>query len=368
MLRIHGQIVGGILGCLMLAFSGTAAAAEPALQQAKPVVDSAISSYVAKAGVTGAIAISGSETMQPIVAKLALAFREWQPNVKIAVQGGGTVSELTQFLQNQSTLRRGDGSPKGGHQVSGAVALLAASRPLTEEERSNFRSRYGYDVTEIPIAMDAIAIYVNRANPVEGLAFEQLDAIFSQDRKRGLKEEITTWGQVGLQGDWAQQPVHRYGQDHRSGTRTIFIQQVLQDGNLRSDVQLKAGPASAILALSRDVLGVGYASIGFQASTVRIVPLAERVGAPFVTPSPATVADGTYPLSRQLYLYAKQDPKGGLDPAVLEFLKFINSRQGQDMAVKAGAYPLPAHQVAQNLQRLTGTADVAAIEVAPSVN
>jgi phosphate transport system substrate-binding protein len=366
MLRIHGQMWMGVLGCLLTAGLGTAVAAEPTAPQGRPIVDSTIGSYVAKAVVSGKIAITGSDTMQPIVAKMASAFRDWQPNVKVAVQGGGTGAALEAFLQGLAGSRRGDGNVKG-HLSSNDVALLAASRPLTEAERGDFRSRYGYDVTEIPIAMDAIAVYVNRRNPVEGLTLEQLDAMFSDDRKRGAAETIETWGQAGVKGEWAHQPVHRYGQDERSGTRAIFIQKVLQDGRLRTDVRIKSGPASEILALGNDALGIGYVSIGFQASTVRIVPLAERMGAPFVTPSPASVADGTYPLSRQLYLYAKKDPKSGLKPEVLEFLKFINSREGQDMAVKAGAYPLPVHQVANNLHVLTGAATTAAEPGTPFV-
>lgn len=361
MVRIDRQIWGSVLGCLVLACAGAAVAAEQAAPQGRPVVDSAIGSYVAKAGVSGRIAITGSDTMQPIVAKISSAFREWQPNVKIAVQGGGTGPALEAFLQGIAGSRRGDGNVKG-HLSSNDVALLAASRPLTEDERNDFKSRYGYEVTEIPIAVDAIAVYVNRRNPIEGLALEQLDAIFGKDRKRGAQEAITTWGQLGLRDDWTQQPIHRYGQDQRSGTRAIFIQKVLQDGMLRPDVQVKAGPASEILALSSDILGIGYASIGFQASTVRIVPLAERIGAAFVSPSPASVADGTYPLSRPLYLYAKKDPKAGLEPAILEFLKFVNSREGQAMAVKAGAYPLPARQVAKNLEALTGATVAAPVQ------
>jgi len=359
-------LIAAFVSIAMLGLMGRASAEHPGIH-GKPVVDAAVAAYVPVGKVAGAFTIEGSDTMQPIVAKIASAFREWQPDIKIAVQGGGTNMALLGFLQDQSTIRRGDGSPKGGHHVSGGIALLAASRPLTENERKDFRSRYGYDVTEIPIALDAIAVYVNRQNPIEGLALEQLDAIFSKDRKRGLQEEITTWGQLGLKDDWSQQPIHRYGQDQRSGTRAIFIQKVLQDGNLRPDVQVKAGPASEILALSRDVQGIGYASIGFQASTVRIIPLAERVGAAFVAASPESVANGTYPLSRQLYLYTKKDPKAGLQPEILEFLKFVNSRDGQDMVVKAGAYPLPARQVAKNLEALTGTV-VAATSGSTSVN
>ena len=359
-------LIAAFVSIAMLGLMGRASAEHPGIH-GKPVVDAAVAAYVPVGKVAGAFTIEGSDTMQPIVAKIASAFREWQPDIKIAVQGGGTNMALLGFLQDQSTIRRGDGSPKGGHHVSGGIALLAASRPLTENERKDFWSRYGYDVMEIPIALDAIAVYVNRQNPIDGLALEQLDAIFSKDRKRGLQEEITTWGQLGLKDDWSQQPIHRYGQDQRSGTRAIFIQKVLQDGMLRPDVQVKAGPASEILALSRDVLGIGYASIGFQASTVRIIPLAERVGAAFVAASPESVANGTYPLSRQLYLYAKKDPKAGLQPEILEFFKFVNSRGGQDMVVKAGAYPLPARQVAKNLEALTGTV-VAATSGFTSVN
>ena len=321
------------------------------------VVDSSIGSYTASVAVSGGIAIAGSDTMQPIMTKIASAFRKWQPDVKIAVQGGGTDAALLQFLQDQATLRRGDAdaSPKS-HMVSGNLALLAASRPLTISERNNFKSRYGYEVIEIPIALDAIAVFVNSRNPIEGLALEQLDAIFGKERKRGMQEEIATWGQLGLRDDWAQQPVHRYGQDQHSGTRAIFIQEALKGGEFRSDVREESGPALEILAISRDVLGIGYAGVSFRASTIRFLPLAERVGAAFVAPSPETVSNGTYPLGRPLYLYAKRNAKAGLEPEVLEFLKFVNSREGQDMVARAGSYPLQAHQVAKNLQILTSAA------------
>jgi phosphate transport system substrate-binding protein len=348
-----------ILGCLVGCLGGLGVTADGLAEVssvgARPVVDAGIGHYTAKTGVSGGLAIAGSETVQPIVTKIASAFRQWQPDVKIAVQGGGTGAAVMGFLQNQSTIRRGDAFYKG-HLVSGSVALLAASRPLTEEERKDFASRYGYEVTEIPIAWDAIAVYVNRQNPIEGLTMEQLDAIFGKDRKRGLREAITTWGQAGMKDEWAQQPIHLYGQDRNSGTRSFFISQVLQDGSFRADVREERGPASAILALSRDVLGIGYAGVGFQASTVRIVPLADRPGASFVTPTAETTSNGTYPISRQLYLYANQDPKGEWEPAMLEFLKFVNSQEGQSMVVKAGVYPLQADQVAKNLQVLTGTA------------
>jgi phosphate transport system substrate-binding protein len=343
----------------MLAYAGTAVAAEQTEPQGRPVVDSAIGSYVAKADVSGAVAIAGSDTMQPIIARIASAFKQWQPDVKIAVQGGGTDAALLQFLQDQSTIRRGDANPKG-HLVSGSIALLASSRSFTDKERKDFQSRYGYEPTEIPIALDAVAIYVHRQNPVEGITMEQLDAIFGRDRKRGASDEITTWGQVGLKDEWAGQPIHLYGRDPRSGTRTFFKQAALLDGEFRGTVREEIGYASEILAISRDALAIGYAGIGFQSSYVRVVPVAEKTGALFVAPSAESAASGAYPLSRHLYLYAKRDPKTGLEPAVLEFLKFVNSREGQEMVAKSGAYPLPAQETARNLQALGGATTSAA--------
>ncbi len=328
--------------------------AEALFATAKPVVDSSIAPYVAKPGVSGGITIAGSDTMQPIIAKVASVFRQWQPNIKIAVQGGGSDAALSGFVSGIATSRRGDGNVKG-HLSSNDVTILASSRSLSPEERLQFRSRYGFEVTEIPIALDAIAIYVNAQNPLQGLTMEQVDAIFGQSRKRGAPADITSWGQLGLQDGWEKQPIRLYGRDKRSGTRTFFIHAALLDGDLRSSLREAPGTAMEILDLSRDAAGIGYAGIGFQASTVRVLPLGEKSGAPFILPMAESVADGSYPLTRALYLYAKRGPKGELEEDTAEFLKFINSREGQETITKAGVFPLPASQVTTNLQALVGT-------------
>ncbi|MBM4120455.1 MAG: PstS family phosphate ABC transporter substrate-binding protein [Nitrospira sp.] len=345
----------------LLALTGlvaTGRAADPPAP--RPVVDEAIPAYAAKGSVTGAVAIAGSDTMQPIVAKLASAFRQWQPNVKVAVQGGGSDAALGAFLQGLAGSRRGDGNVRG-HLSSNDVALLASSRPLSEGERKDFRSRYGFEVTEIPIAMDAIALYVHRSNPIEGVTLEQLDAMFGRDRKRGAGRDIVTWGQAGLKNEWEEQPLHLVGQDLRSGTRTFFKQTVLRDGEFKGTIKEEIGYATEILTISRDPLAIGYAGIGFQSTYVRTLPIAGRAGAPFVMPSAESSADGTYPLNRQLYLYAKRDPRTGLEPAIREFLIFINSREGQALVARAGAYPLPASQVQKNIHVLTGGPQAASL-------
>lgn len=355
-----------VMALFLLVGSVGTATAEAPLIIGRPVVDAGIPSYTVTGKVSGGIVIAGSDTMQPIIARIASSFKQWQPDVKIAVQGGGSNMALLGFLQDQSTIRRGDANPKG-HHVSGSVALLASSRPLTDKEREDFRSRYGFQVTEIPIALDAVAVYVNRQNPIEGLTMEQLDATFGKDRKRGFPAEITTWGQLGLKGEWDSQPIRRYGTDQRSGTRTFFLQEALLGGAFRADVHEEIGAASEILALSRDRLGIGYASIGYQASTIRVLPLTKKAGGPFVEPTAESVADGTYPLCRYLYLYAKINPEAEPEPEILEFLRFVNSRQGQEIVAKAGAYPLTARQIAKNLEVLTGVT-LAAVDVVVPVN
>jgi len=340
-------LVGGIPGTC------TFAHAQQILDSVRLVVDDAIPAYTPKAGISGSVAIAGSDTMQPIMVKVASAFKVWQPNIKIAVQGGGSDAALLQFLQDQPTIRRGDANPRG-HIVSGHVGLLASSRPLTDDERKDFRSRYGFEPTEIPIAIGAIAIYVNAQNPIQGLTLDQVDAIFSKSRKRGAPADITTWGQLGLADGWENQPIRLYGRDKRSGTRTLFIHSALQDGTIRSEVKEEPGTAMEILDISRDVLGIGYAGIGFEASTVRILPIASKQGDLPVRPNAESAASGSYPLTRSLYLYAKRTPKGDLEPEIAELLRFINSREGQEAIAKAGVFPLSPKQVTTNLQALVG--------------
>lgn len=349
----HGRrgVTAGMVSALCL-FSLTSAWAEQPLDLVRPVVDSSIASYQPKTGVSGAIVIAGSDTMQPIIVKAASAFKLWQPNIKIAVQGGGSDAAMRQFLQDQATIRRGDAKSQG-HLVSGHVKLLASSRPLTDDERKDFRSRYGFEPTEVPIALDAIALYVNHQNPLQGLTLDQVDALFSQSRKRGAPN-ITTWGQLGLADGWEQQPIRLYGRDKRSGTRTLFIHTALLDGTLKSEVKEEPGTAMEILDISRDLLGIGYAGIGFQASTVRILPIAPKAGETSVVPTAETATNGTYPLTRSLYLYAKRDPKGELEPEIAEFLRYLNSREGQEAIAKAGVYPISSQQITTNLQALVG--------------
>jgi phosphate transport system substrate-binding protein len=314
--------------------------------------DSIAEQYQPAQGISGRVTIVGSDTMQPLIAKLAAAFRSFQPNTKFGVEGQGSSEAIREFMLGLSLQHRGDKSGGKGTQGASSSDLLASSRPLTDQERKGFVSHHGYEPIGIPIAMDAVAIYVHNDNPIERLTLEQVDGLFSSSLKRSKGGRLTTWGQVGLKDQWSQQPIHLYGRNKKSGTREFFKHVALIDGELHDDVQEQPGSASEILAIAQDPLAVGYAGVGFQGSMVRIIPLTNEADGTAVLPSAESVANGQYPLARPLYLYVNKNQKQKLDPVVWEFVKFVNSRQGQETVARASLYPLTAAQISKNFELL----------------
>jgi phosphate transport system substrate-binding protein len=321
----------------------------------------ALESYSVAEGIEGRFTVAGSNTMYPLLTRLASEFRRYCPAVHIGVEGKGSKSVAVdetsgkgpfwEMVQNKSVYRRGDGSDDG-HQVSMRVQVMASSRKLSTRELDTFRSRYGYEPFAIPIALEAVAVYVHVDNPVPGLTLDQVDAMFSDSRKRGAKSPITTWGDVGLKGDWSNLPIHLLGRDERSGTRSFFKEQVLLNADFKSTVKEIPGAAMLAVAVAGDPFAIGYNGIEYQMSSVRPVPLAAAAGGPFVSPTAETTLDGTYPLTREFYLYVNEKPDQELSPALREFIRFINSREGQQLVVKSGAYALPLATVQRNLTQL----------------
>jgi phosphate transport system substrate-binding protein len=327
----------------------------------RPVVDSSIAPYSSPAtNLSGRLSVVGSDTMKPLLIKLASSFSRFQPGINIAVEGGGSGQAIREFLVGYTSQRRGE-KARDGHNGSALASMLASSRELTPDEMKTFRSRYGHDPIVMSIALDAVTIFVHRQNPISGLTLEQIDAIFSTTHKRGLSEDIRTWGQLRLQDNWEKRPIHLHGRGENSGTRGFFDQVALLGGRPKTEVKEAAGSALEILAIANDPSSIGYAGIGFQSSHVRTVPIAEREGMPYIEPTADTVRDKTYPLSRSLYLYINADPQEKLNPLIGEFLRFVNSQEGQDTVMKAQYFPLTAHQVAENLAMINGATVTAAL-------
>lgn len=334
----------GLLALFALPLTGWAEYAGPS---GRPMLDPILEAYMPTTQISGHMKIAGSDTMQPLLARLAGEFRRRHAGARVSIEGGGSDIVLKEFLADQSKPARG---AENGRE--GVVVVAASSRLLTEEETKGFIARHGYAPTVFPVAVDAVGIYVHRDNPLTHLTLEQVDAIFSTTRNRGAKHDITRWGELGLRSEWEQAPIRLYGRNQKSGTRTFLKEHVLRYGEFSSAVHEEPGAASVILSVSRDPLGMGYSGIGLQASTVRLVPLAEQDGAPPVMPGVASVMDGSYPLRRFLYLYLDRPTMAALPPLAREFLAFVNSREGQEAVIQAGLYPLPLTQTKQSLALL----------------
>lgn len=307
--------------------------------------DSALARYAPQSQVSGSFKIQGSETMYPLLNRLSMEFQKRQAKVGIDVKGGGSTKSIAEFLQPPLSKT---GKVMLREERAGHFKLIATSRELFDAEIKEFVAQNGYEPTAVPVAVDAVALYVHKDNPLSGLTLEQVDAMFSTTRNRGYKTAIAQWGQLGLTDGWETAPVQLYGRDRKSGTRAFFQEHCLAGGDFMPGLHEDPGAASVILDISRDQLGIGYSGLGLQASSVRVIPLAETAGMPFVAPSSATVADQTYPLRRVLYLYVDKSPKTPLPAAVHEFLTFIMSFDGQEAVMKAGFFPLPPSQASKS--------------------
>jgi phosphate transport system substrate-binding protein len=342
-----------LLVSLLVSGSRDPAAAEISGPLAAVDTDASLARYTPSAQVTGTFKIHGSETMHPLLTRLSLEFQRRQPKVAIDLKAGGSTKAIAEFIQPPLSKSGKIALPE---ERAGQFKLVAASRELFDSEFKEFVTQYGYEPTIVPVAVDAVALYVHRDNPLPGLTLSEVDAMFSTTRLRGHPSAITSWGHVGLAGGWEKSPIQLYGRDRKSGTRAFFQEHCLAGGEFSPGVHEDPGAASVILDVSRDQLGIGYSGLGLQASSVRMVPLAEAQGTPYIMPSASTVADQTYPLRRVLYLYVNQSPKESLPPAAHEFLMFITSYEGQEAVKKAGFFPLPPAQATQTAVALSRSA------------
>src|SRR5260221_503967 len=216
------------------------------------------------------------------------------------------------------------------------------SRAAKSTEDDSFESKYGYKATQIRTAVDALAVFVNKDNPIKALSLEQVDAIFSKARRRGMRKQIATWGDAGLTGEWADKPISLYGRNSASGTYGFFKEHVLKTGDYRDEVKEQPGSASVVLGVATDRFAMGYSGIGYATSSVRAVPLSEKTGGQAMPANAENAYSGEYPLFRYLFVYVNRAPGKALDPLVREFIRLICSKDGQEIVLKDGYFPIPA--------------------------
>jgi phosphate transport system substrate-binding protein len=282
-------------------------------------IDPALPDYKPVSGVSGTLNSIGSDTLNNLMTLWAEGFKKLYPNVNVQIEGKGSSTAPPALIE-------------------GTAQLGPMSRPMKGEEVDAFEKKYGYKPAEVKVAIDALAVFAHKDNPIKGLSMKQIDAIFSTTRKRG-GEDLTDWGQLGLVG-WKGRAISLYGRNSASGTYGFFKEHALDKGDFRATVKEQPGSSAVVQGVGGDLYGLGYSGIGYKTSGVRAVPVGD--GGEFFDADYDNALSGDYPLARFLLVYVNRKPSGSLDTLTKEFLTFVLSKQGQEVVEKDGYYPIPA--------------------------
>ena len=296
-------------------------------------VDQALSTYKPVSGVSGNLSSIGSDTMNNLMTLWSEGFGKFYPNVKLQIEGKGSSTAPPAL-------------------ISGTAQLGPMSRPMKGSEIDAFDKKFGYKPVGLRSSVDALAVFVNKDNPMKCLTMEQVDAIFSKSRRYGYKADIKTWGQLGLTGDWASRPISLFGRNSASGTYGFFKEHALKNGDFKNEVKEQPGSASVVQGVTVDRYAIGYSGIGYTTSGVRAVPLAEKPGSSCVEATAENSYSGKYTLARFLYVYINKAPGKPLDPLMREFVKFIFTQEGQGVVIKDGYFPVPNSIAKEELSRV----------------
>ncbi|AKX44865.1 phosphate-binding protein [Thiopseudomonas alkaliphila] len=299
---------------------------------ASAAVDPALPAYSKTSGVSGNLSSVGSDSLANLMTLWAEEYKRNYPNVNIQIQAAGSSTAPPALTE-------------------GTANLGPMSRPMKDNEIQAFEEKYGYKPTAIPVAIDALAVFVHKDNPIKSLDIEQVDAIFSSTRLCGAEKDVKTWGDLGLTGEWANKPVQLFGRNSVSGTYGYFKESALCKGDFKSNVNEQPGSASVVQSISSTLNAIGYSGIGYRTSSVRAVPLAKKGGEAFEANEENALA-GKFPLARYFYVYVNKAPNKPLSPIDAEFVKLVLSKEGQEVVVKDGYIPLPAKVVEKTLKEL----------------
>lgn len=296
-------------------------------------VDPALPDYTTASGVSGNLSSVGSDTLANLMTLWAEDFKRAYPNVNIQIQAAGSSTAPPALTE-------------------GTANVGPMSRKMKSKEAEGFEKRHGYKATAIAVAIDALAVFVHKDNPIKGLTIPQLDAIFSSTRKCGYSEDVTKWGQVGVAGGLGGQDIQLYGRNSVSGTYGYYKKKALCKGDYKNNVNEQPGSASVVQSVSTSVSGIGYSGIGYKTSGVKTVSLAKKEGKPFIDATNENALKGKYPLSRFLYVYVNKHPNKALPPLEREFIKLVLSKKGQEVVVKDGYIPMPKKVVDKQLAKI----------------
>jgi len=295
-------------------------------------LDPDLASYKAVSGVSGNISSVGSDTLNNLMTHWAEGFSRFYPNARVQIEGKGSSTAPPAL-------------------ISGTAQLGPMSREMKGTELDAFEKKYGYKPTPIRTSVDALALFVNKDNPIKCLSFKQVDGIFSKTRRQG-GEDVATWGRLGLTGEWANKPISLYGRNSASGTYGFFKEHVMKNGDYKDTVKEQPGSAAVVQGVTVDRYAAGYSGIGYATAGVKAVPLSEKDGGKCVEATADNSYSGAYPMARFLFVYINKAPGKALDPLTREFVKVIVSREGQEGVIKDGYFPVPASIAKEELSKI----------------
>jgi phosphate transport system substrate-binding protein len=310
----------------------TCAALALPLQAEESHIDPAIPNYETVSGVSGNLNSIGSDTLNNLMTLWAEGFKKLYPNVNVQIEGKGSSTAPPALIE-------------------GTAQIGPMSRPMKAEEIDLFEKKFGYKPTEVKVAVDALAVFAHKDNPIKGMSMQQVDAIFSSTRKGG-GADITEWGQLGL-SDWKGRAISLFGRNSASGTYGFFQEHALQKGDFKSSVKEQPGSSAVVQGIGGDIYALGYSGIGYKTSGVRALPLSSENGGEFFEANYTNALSGDYPMARFLIVYVNKKPGEPLDKLTLEFLKFVLSKQGQMIVEKDNYFPMPAELAAETVTTLS---------------
>ncbi|AFM23691.1 PstS family phosphate ABC transporter substrate-binding protein [Desulfomonile tiedjei] len=311
------------LACIaVLVLAGTALAVD---------LDPKLQAYQTVSGISGNLKSVGSDTLNNLMALWSEGFRAKYPSVKISVEGKGSSTAPPALIE-------------------GTAQFGPMSRAMKSKEIDDFEKKFGYKPSLIRVGVDSLAVFVNKDNPIKCLTLKQLDAIFSKTRKGGLEKEIKTWGDLGLTGEWADKPISLYGRNSASGTYGFFKDVALFHGDYKDTVKEQPGSSAVVQAIATDKYAIGYSGIGYKTADVKAVPLAIKEQKCYEATADNAYS-GDYPLARFLFIYFNHKPQEPLNPLMAEFIKYIFSKEGQQIVIKDGFYPVSGTLAAEDMKK-----------------
>jgi phosphate transport system substrate-binding protein len=319
------QLLKCTAALLVLGFSSMA--------MAQVQVDKDLPVYKPAEGISGTVKSVGSDTLNELMTGWNEEFHRFYPSVKIEVEGKGSATAPPALIE-------------------GTAQFGPMSRPMKNSEIGDFKKKYGYPPTQIKVAVDSLAVFVNKDCPIKSLTMEQLRQIFSVEGKADI-----TWGDVGISDpEYKDKPISLYGRNAASGTYAYFKEHALGKKDFKATVKEQPGSSAVVQAVATDKYAMGYSGIGYATADVKAVPLAAAADGTVYAANMENAFSGDYPLSRFLFIYINKKPGAEPTPVVREFIKMVLSRQGQEVTVKFGYYPIPARVASEGLKAISAEA------------